>query len=143
MAIADRLEHETSPEQAATFWNATRILMGLRYSEEQVELDHRGGIRHAVWNSRNRGVIGLSRDPQRKGEAQEGRHRGPAEGGVEDSGRYYFATDARSWGRLMRENRHRPEYAEIHDLDRLELLLERILDVSSWDELLAPTNDSA
>jgi hypothetical protein len=27
--------------------------------------------------------------------------------------------------------------AEIADLDRLDVLLERILDVSSWDELLA------
>src|SRR5262249_7695757 len=35
LAISDRLARETTPEQAATFWNATRILMGLRYPEEQ------------------------------------------------------------------------------------------------------------
>ena len=36
LAIADRLAREASPDQAATLWNATRILMGLRYEEEQV-----------------------------------------------------------------------------------------------------------
>ena len=33
--------------------------------------------------------------------------------------------------------------AEIHDLDRLKLLLERILDVSSWHELLSDLDPSA
>ena len=30
VAISDRLERETNPDQAATLWNATRILMGPR-----------------------------------------------------------------------------------------------------------------
>jgi hypothetical protein len=35
------------------------------------------------------------------------------------------------------------QIAEIHDLNRLKFLLERMLDVSSWDELLAPDDASA
>ncbi len=37
IAISDRLAKEISPEGATTLWNATRILMGLRYSEEKVD----------------------------------------------------------------------------------------------------------
>src|SRR5262249_36521805 len=36
LAISDRLARETTPEQAAEFWNATTILMGLRYEKEQI-----------------------------------------------------------------------------------------------------------
>jgi hypothetical protein len=66
LAIADRLAREASPDQAATLWSATQILMGLRYEEEQVDRFMKGGIRHAVRNSRDRGVNGLSGDsPER------------------------------------------------------------------------------
>jgi hypothetical protein len=34
--ISERLITESSPEQAATIWAATKILLGLRYSIEQV-----------------------------------------------------------------------------------------------------------
>jgi hypothetical protein len=34
MAISERLINETSPDQAATTWAATRVLMGLRHSSE-------------------------------------------------------------------------------------------------------------
>jgi hypothetical protein len=37
VVISDRLLRETSPEQAATLWAATQILMGLRYPKQQVE----------------------------------------------------------------------------------------------------------
>jgi hypothetical protein len=37
ITIAERLTRETSTEAAATLWNATRILMGLRYKEEPVD----------------------------------------------------------------------------------------------------------
>jgi hypothetical protein len=37
LAISERLRHETGPEQAATIWAATRVLMGLRFSKEQVD----------------------------------------------------------------------------------------------------------
>ena len=43
MAISERLVRETtSPEQAATLWAATKVLMGLRYSKEQVAEFTRG-----------------------------------------------------------------------------------------------------
>jgi hypothetical protein len=42
MAISERLGRETNPEQTATLWAATKVLMGLRYSREQVEGFTRG-----------------------------------------------------------------------------------------------------
>jgi predicted transposase YdaD len=42
VAISKRLISETSPEQAATLWAATKVLMGLRYSSEKVEEMVRG-----------------------------------------------------------------------------------------------------
>jgi predicted transposase YdaD len=42
VAISERLIRETSPELAATIWAATKVLMGLRYSIEQVEEMVRG-----------------------------------------------------------------------------------------------------
>jgi hypothetical protein len=35
LAMSERLVRETSPEQAATFWAATKVMMGLRYPKEQ------------------------------------------------------------------------------------------------------------
>jgi hypothetical protein len=37
MAISERFVREANPDQAAVLWAATKVLMGLRYSEEQVE----------------------------------------------------------------------------------------------------------
>jgi hypothetical protein len=42
MVISERLVRETSPEQAATLWAATKVLMGLRYPKEQVDEFERG-----------------------------------------------------------------------------------------------------
>ena len=69
IAISDRLERETTPERAATLWNATEVLMGLRYSEEKVESIIKGvsamlfGIRGIEESSVYQGIL-------RKGEAK-------------------------------------------------------------------------
>jgi len=36
-ALSERLIRKASLEQAATLWAASRVLMGLRYAEKQVE----------------------------------------------------------------------------------------------------------
>jgi hypothetical protein len=42
LAISERLVRETSPEHAATFWAATKVMMGWRSPKEQVEEFERG-----------------------------------------------------------------------------------------------------
>jgi hypothetical protein len=126
---------EANVEQAATLWNATRILMGLRYEEEQVDAIMEGvtamlfGIRGIEESSVYQGIL-------RKGEAK-----GRAEGEAEWIREALLIQGRKKLG--PPEEKTRAQIAEIHDLDRLKLLLERILDVSSWDELLAPGDASA
>ena len=102
MAISARLEQEASAEQASTLWNATRILMGLRYEEEQVDAIIEGvtamlfGIRGIEESSVYQGIL-------RKGEAK-GEAKGLAEGEARESARPCLSRAARSWGRPTRES---------------------------------------
>jgi hypothetical protein len=155
MAISARLEQEASAEQASTLWNATRILMGLRYEVEQVDAIIEGvtamlfGIRGIEESSVYQGIL-------RKGEAKglaEGEAKGLAEGEAKGLAKGRAEGEARGIRQALLIHGRRKlgppdeetstQIAEIHDLDRLRLLLERILDVSSWDELLAPDDASA
>ena len=83
MAISERLISETSPEQAATIWAATKVLMGLRYSIEQVEEMVRG-VSAMILGIRGIEESSVYQDIFAKGEAKglvegrdEGRDRGP------------------------------------------------------------------
>jgi len=133
-AIADRLARETSPEEAATLWNATRILMGLRYSEKQVDSIIEGvsamlfGIRGIEESSVYQGIL-------RKGEAK-GRVEGLAEGRIEDAREVLLRQGRKKLGPPGESIE--AEITALADLDRLHDLIDRILDVSTWDELLSP-----
>jgi predicted transposase YdaD len=137
IAISDRLAKEISPEGAATLWNATRILMGLRYSEEKVDSIIEGvsamlfGIRGIEESSVYQGIL-------KKGEAKgrdEGRVEGRVEGAVDEARKTLLRLGLKKLG--PPDEQISGQIAEIADLDRLDVLLERILDVSTWDELLA------
>ncbi len=144
LAMSDRLARESSREQAATLWNATRILMGLRYAEKQVDAIIEGvsamlfGIEGIEESSVYQGIL-------RKGRAQgiaEGRAEGRTEGIVEG-----LLEEARATLlRLGRKNLGPPEervearIASITDLVTLHDLQDRIDDVSTWDELLGSLN---
>jgi hypothetical protein len=132
-AISDRLRQEASPEEAATLWSATRILMGLRYSEEKVDSIIEGvsamlfGIRGIEESSVYQGIL-------KKGE-DIGRVEGRVEGAVEEARKTLLRQGRKKLGPPDEQISGR--IAEITELDRLHVLLDRILDVSSWDELLA------
>ncbi len=142
MAISDRLAKETSPTEAGTLWNATKILMGLRYSDEQIDSIMERvstmlfGIRGIEESSVYQAIL-------KKGEAQgisKGIAKGEAKGITE--GRITEAREIllRHGGKKLGTPGERVE-AEIHalsDLERLHELIDRVLDVSTWDELLAP-----
>jgi predicted transposase YdaD len=131
IAISDRLERETTPEQAATLWNATEVLMGLRYSEEKVESIIKGvsamlfGIRGIEESSVYQGIL-------RKGEAK---------GAIEEARKTLLRQGRKKLG--PPGEKIKEEINALTDLDRLHDLTDRILDVSTWDELLAPADPSA
>jgi predicted transposase YdaD len=138
MTISERLVRETSPEQAATLWAATKVLMGLRYPKEQVEGFMRGASAMIL------GIRGIEessvyQDIFAKGEA-EGEAKGRVEGRLEGA-----VDEARET--LLRQGRKKlgppreaveAQITALGDLERLNHLLDRILEVSTWDELLAP-----
>ena len=142
IAISDRLAKEISPEGAATLWNATRILMGLRHSQEKVVSIIEGvsamlfGIRGIEESSVYQGIL-------KRGEAQgieKGIEKGIAQGAIEEARRTLLH------GRKKLGPAGESIEAEINalaDLDRLHDLIDRILDVSTWDELLAPPSPKA
>jgi hypothetical protein len=123
LAMSERMERETSREQAATLRIATRLLMGLRYREEQVDAIIEGvsdmlfGIQGLEESSVYQGIL---RKEARQSLLRLGRKKfGPPDPRVEAA------------------------IANLADLDRLHDLIDRILDVSTWDELLAAEDSSA
>jgi hypothetical protein len=133
LAISDRLKQQASPEEAAMLWDATRILMGLRYPGEKVDSIFEGvlpmlfGIRGIEESSVYQGIL-------KKGEAI-GRVEGRLEGAVDEAMKNLLNVGRKKLGPPDEQISGR--IAEITELDRLHVLLDRILDVSSWDELLA------
>jgi predicted transposase YdaD len=133
MAIADRLAREANAEEAATLWNATRILMGLRYSAEEVDsiID---GVSAMLFGIRGIEESSVYQAILKKGEAK-GEAKGRVEGAVDDAKTILLRQGRKRLG--PPDERISGRIAEIAELDRLHVLLDRILDVSSWDELLA------
>jgi predicted transposase YdaD len=142
MAVAERLRDEATPELRKTLWTATAILLGLRYPREQV-----GGlieeVANMVLNIRGIEDSWVYQDIFAKGRAEgeakgraEGEAKGRAEGEIEEARSILIRQGRKRWGEP--DERILAGIAAISDLDRLALLLDRILDASSWDELLAP-----
>jgi hypothetical protein len=122
LAMSDRMAQETSREQAAMLWIATRILMGLRYEEKQIDAIIEGvsamlfGIEGLEESSVYQGIL---RKEARQVLLRQGRKKfGPPDPQIEAA------------------------IATIADLDRLHDLLDRIFDVSSWEELRAAEDSS-
>jgi hypothetical protein len=145
LALADRYRREAGPAQAATLWAATKVLLGLRYGTEQVD-QLIEGVRAMILGIRGIEESSVYQDIFAKGEAKgkaEGEAKGKAEGEAKGKaeGRAEEAREALL--RLGRKKLGPPEeralatIAALSDLERLNGLLERLLDVSSWDELLA------
>jgi predicted transposase YdaD len=137
MAISERLIREASTDQAAILWAATKVLMGLRYSKEQVEEFTRGvsamilGIRGIEESSVYQDIFAQR---EAKGEAR-GEARGEAKGRVEEARLAILRVGRKKHGQP--DDGVRTMLDAIDNVDQLNSLLDRILEVSSWDELLA------
>jgi hypothetical protein len=127
LAISDRLARETTPEQAAEFWNATTILMGLRYEKEQIDAILEG-VSTMLYGIRGIEESSVYQDIFRKGRAEE------AKTVLLLQGRQKFGPP---------DPRIEATITAISDLDRLHDLMSRLLEVSSWEELLAAEESSS
>jgi hypothetical protein len=144
-AVAARLRDEAAVGLREALWAATAILLGLNHPKERVEELIREvttmvlGIHGIEESSVYQDIFAKGRaEGEARGRA-EGEARGRAEG--EARGR---AEEARKILLIQGRKRLGPpdesvqgRIAAIGDLDRLNHLLERLLDVASWNELLS------
>jgi predicted transposase YdaD len=155
--VAERLKREADPALMMTLWTAMTLLIGLRHKPEQVRATIEG-VRDMVLGIRDIEESWVYQDILAKGLAKglaEGEAKGRAEG--EAKGRAEGRAEGRSEGRAegeVEEARHavlrlgrkklgEPDervlsrLADLGDLERLNLLLEGVLDAACWDDLLA------
>jgi predicted transposase YdaD len=136
MAISERLRQETSIDQAATLWAATEVLMGLRYSKEQVAEFIRG-VSAMILGIRGIEESSVYQDIFTKGEAKghvDGRIDGRVDGRIEEARLAILRVGRKRLGQP--DEGVQKMIDAIDDVDRLNSLLERTLDVSSWSELM-------
>ena len=126
VAISDRLERDTNPDQAATLWNATRMLMGLRHSDEETA-EMIQGVYHMLY-----GIRGIEESSVYQGILKKGE----AKGRAEEARTILIRHGTKKFG--PPDEQAEAQIAAVADIDRLHDLVDRVLDVASWDELLSP-----
>ena len=124
MAISERLVRETSPEQAATFWAATKVLMGLRYPKEQVE-EFTRGVSAMILGIRGIEESSVYQDIFAQGRGQGAAMKGAMRARLRRRGRRLLRQGRKKLGPPERGNARRGS-PRIGDLDRLNDLLDRI-----------------
>lgn len=124
--MEERFQAESSPSDAAIFWTATYILMGLRFPSEVSQ--------HLL-----QGVRAMKESATYQAILQEGR-----EAGVEEGRQEGRAEEARSLILRLGCKRFGTASPEVEaalgavtDLERLERMGDRLLEVESWNDLLA------
>jgi predicted transposase YdaD len=124
--MEERISQEVSPAEAGLLWTATYVLMGLRYSPE-LATQILQGVRAMKESATYQAIIEEGR--------VEGREEGRVEGRVEEARAILLRQGTKRFGPPTPQAQAALE--TITAIDRLELLSERLLDVESWDELLA------
>ena len=133
MAVARRLREEADTELTTTLWTATAILLGLRYTREQVG-EMIEGVAKMVLGIRGIEDSWVYQDILARGRA-DGEARGRAEGLVEEARQILLGLGRKKLGEPREQVLSR--IATVRDLDQLNRMLDRILDASTWEELLA------
>jgi len=112
--IDERLSDEATPAQAGVLWTATYVLMGLRYPQ-------------SLTRQVLQGVRAMRESVTYQAIVEEGR--------VEEGQRIILRQGRLRFG--PPDARTTAAVESIADVDRLEALSERLLEVGSWEELLA------
>jgi predicted transposase YdaD len=116
--MKERLSGARPPRRAADIWAATYVLLGLRYSQE---------FAHALFEE----VLGMEQSVTYQAIVRRGRE----EGRAEEARRFLLLLGESKFG--VPDATTRGEIESIDDLGRLEELGVRLINVSSWQELLA------
>jgi predicted transposase YdaD len=135
LAISERLLKETTKDRAATLWAATKVLMGLRYRKEEID-EFVARVSAMVLGIRGIEESTVYQDIFAQGESKgrvEGRLEGRVEGAVEEARRTLLRLGRIRFG--MCTDEIETKIGTLAELDQLNLLLDRILIVSSWEEL--------
>jgi hypothetical protein len=132
--MEERFHREIAPAEAAKLWAATYVLMGLRYPKELTAQLLQGvrGMKESVTYQ------AILAEGEARGEAR-GEAKGRAQGlteGLKALRNALLALGEKQFGAPDQPTRTAVE--AIADPVRLERLLERVLDVSTWAELLNP-----
>lgn len=120
--MEDRFSHEAGPGEAASLWTAAYVLMGLKYPREFAA-------------QLLKGVRAMKESTTYQAILEEGEVKGLARGRAEEARRILLALGKKRLG--PPDARVQATVQAIADVDHLEQLTERLLDVSSWQELLA------
>jgi predicted transposase YdaD len=130
--MAGRVRTETSPTEEQSFWDTTYILMGLRYDADTIDRAMEGVIRMRE-SSTYQKIL------------SEGRQEGLAEGRQEGHEEGVLHGEQRAVLRVGRKRLGEPDAATVAavqavtELERLNLMLDRVTEVESWTELLTDT----
>lgn len=127
--VDERIEHEADPNEAGELRAATGLLLGLTHSGERLKT-----LLQGLRGMRESATYQMIRDEGRVEGRIEGREEGRAEGELREARRMLDRLGAKRIGPMSAEIRARIE--SINDLDRLEELADRLMAVSSWEELL-------
>ena len=136
-AVAQRLKREAGPELMATLWAATKVLMGLHYPDEQVDQLTEGvtnmilGIRGIEESSVYKAIFAKG---EAKGEA-EGRAEGEAKGEAKGIAKSVLRMGSKRLGQP--DERVTAAILGMTDQEQLNRLFDRVMDASTWDELLS------
>jgi hypothetical protein len=134
--VERRFEAEASSPELDLLRTATYILMGLRYDREVAARVIRGG-RNMKESVTYQAILDEGRNEGRaEGRAEgrtEGRAEGRAEGAVQEARKLLLRMGRK---RLGKPDKKVLPALEQMDVDQLERLGDRLLDVSSWRELL-------
>jgi predicted transposase YdaD len=124
--LLERLHKEAPPHQEAMLWTSTEVLLNSRYGNDRSD-EILSGVQDMIL-----GIHGI--------EETAVYQRIFAKGRVHQAREILLRQGRKKFG--PPEERIQAAIEVLSDADRLDLLTERILDVSSWEELLAPLEPS-
>ncbi len=126
--MGERFRAEASPSESATLWSATELLLGLRYPPDVADQILQG-VHHMIF-----GIHGIEESSTYQAILAKGRAEGEARGRAEEAKRILMIQGQKRFGLP-------PEpittAIEALDLEQFERLVERLDEVSTWEELLA------
>lgn len=127
--VEERLAREAEPDRAQDLWAATYILLGLNYGKTFIS-ELMKGIRKMKDSTTYRAILA---EGKAEGKA-EGRVEGKAEGRAEEARSLLLRLGAKRLGKP--DETVQAHLATVADVDELERLIERLLEVENWAELL-------